>query len=232
MVTDTASKVTATDVTIPNVVGNEDITASKVSSAGSTTPGESASWSATVDANGVLKFTWETNVPTAVTLPTFTNVTATNTILGDALSASSVSAEDVTVATGQVASDGAGASITTGVSDINVAVDDAKAITAITNIGTTTTADVLTGVKVETEPTITLTNAGSVVIGDITAGAPSITLTSSETPSSDAISVIPSITVGSTSVDLQNGSAAAQTWTSGTISVSPPTEMTQTVDPS
>lgn len=223
MVTSTASKVTATPVSIPNVVTNEDVKASKVTEAGSKTDGQPASWSASVDANGVLSFSWTANVPTAVTLPTFTEVTATNTTLGTALSASSVSAQDVTVATGAVGDDGEGASITTGISSITVEVNDAKAITAITGLGTPTKEDVLTGVKVATQPTITLTNATNVVTGDITASAPNVTLNSSGATSNGAISVIPSITVGSTSVALQNGVAKAQTWTAN-VSVSGPTE--------
>lgn len=222
MVTSTASKVTVTPTPIPNVVGNDTVTASKVSNKGSASKGEPASWSASVDANGVLSFTWEANVPTVVTLPTFTDVSATNTTLGTAINASVVSATDVTVATGDVSASGGGASITTGVSAIGVTVNDAKAIGAITSLGTPTKADVLTGVKVATQPTITLTNATNVVTG-VTASAPSVTLISSATSSQGAISVVPSIEVGSSSVALQNGVAEAQTW-SADISVSGPVE--------
>ena len=219
MVTSTASKVTISNKSIPNVTANTEVKASKVSSAGSKTNGTAASWSASVT-DGVLSFSWTANTPTAVTLPTFTEVTATNTTLGTAISASSVSASDVTVATGALASTGTGASVVTGVSDISVAVDNADAVSAITALGTPITKTVLTGVKVSAQPTITVTNGTDVLTG-VTVGAPTITLTNNDSNVTGAVPVVSAVTIGSASASLTNGSAAAQTWTqkSGTTGV-------------
>lgn len=211
MVTTTVKNPSVSAVSIPNVTANTSVTASKVSSAGSKTAGTAASWSATVS-NGVLSFGWTANTPTAVTLPTFTDVTATNTTLGTALSASKVTTSDVTVATGALASTGGGASVATGVSAVSVAVDNADAVSAITALGTPTTATVLKGVKVTKDPTITVTNGSGVVTG-VSVAAPAITLTEADTTSTGAVPVVSAVTIDSASVNLQNGSAAAQVWT-------------------
>lgn len=152
MVTSTASKVSVTNKDIPNVTGNTEVTASKVKSAGSKTNGTAASWTASV-ANGVLSFDWTANTPTAVTLPTFDTVTATNTTLGAAISASSVSASDVTVATGSLSSSGTGSAVATGVSEISVTASGDN-------------VNALTGVSVGA-PAVTLTNNASNVTGAV-----------------------------------------------------------------
>lgn len=152
MVTTTVNNPTVSAVSIPNVTGNSSVTASKVSNAGSKTAGTAASWTASVT-NGVLSFGWTPNTPTAVTLPTFTDVTATNTTLGTALSASKVTTSGVTVATGSLASTGTGSSVATGVSSISVSAS-----------GDSVTA--LTGVTVAA-PAITLTNNASNVTGSV-----------------------------------------------------------------
>lgn len=207
MTTTTIKNPTVTAVSIPNVTGNTSVSASKVKSSGSKTNGSAASWSATVS-DGVLSFAWTANTPTAVTLPTFDTVTATNTTLGTALSASSVTTSNVTVATGSLSSTGTGAAVVTGVSDISVAVDSADSVTAITALGTPTTATALTGVKMSAQPTITLTN--NTVVTDVTASAPTVTLSDSGTTGIDFVS---GVSIGSTSASLTNGVAAAQTWT-------------------
>lgn len=208
MVTSTASKVSVTERIIPNVVDNTAVKASKLSNAGSKTNGTAASWNASVT-NGVLSFDWTANTPTAVTLPTFDEVTATNTTLGTAISASAVTADDVTVATGALAANGAGSAVATGIGAISVAVDDAKAVSAITGFGTHTTKSVLTGVKVSAQPTITVTNGDSVVTG--VEVAPS-TITLSDTATS-GLGFVSAVEIGSANAELKNGSAAAQTWT-------------------
>ena len=94
----TASKVSnLAQRSIPNVTGNTSVSASKVKTAGSNgTKGTAASWSASVT-NGVLSFSWTANTPTTPsTIPTFDSVTASNTTLGDAISATYLTAEDVT----------------------------------------------------------------------------------------------------------------------------------------
>lgn len=219
MVTTTIKNPTVTAVTIPNVTGNTSVTASKVKTAGSNgTKGSAASWSASVT-DGVLSFSFTANTPTTPsTIPTFDSVTASNTTLGTALSASSVSTSNVTVATGSLASTGTGSAVVTGVSDISVAVDSADTVTAITALGTPTTAKALTGVKVTAQPTITVANGADVMTG-VTVAAPTVTVKSGTTGDVDFVS---SVTIGSASASLTNGSAAAQKWTQGTVTVSTP----------
>ena len=211
MVTTTIKNPTVTAVTIPNVVGNVPVKASHVSSAGSKTNGTAASWSAKVT-NGVLEFSWSANTPTAVTLPTFTEVDATNTALGDALSASSVTTSNVTVATGSLASNGSGSAVATGVGAVTVAVDNPDSVTAITALGTPTTAKALTGVKVTTQPTVTITN-GSGVVTNAVAEAPSITLAANASTATGRIAYVSAVDIGATDASIKNGKAAAQKWT-------------------
>ena len=243
MVTDKASKVTVTNKNIPNVIENTSVKASHLKTSGSKTVGTAASWSASVT-NGVLSFAWTANTPTAVTLPTFDEVTATNTTLGTAISASSVSASDVTVATGTLSAQGTGSAVATGMNAITVAVDNADTVTAITGLGTPTTANVLTGVKVTAQPTIKIasgtTGDVSVVTGvsaievapaandnvtaltGVSASTPTITLTNNDTNVTGSVPVVSGVTIGSTSASLQNGSAAAQKWTQNTGSTGQP----------
>ena len=243
MVTDKASKVTVTNKNIPNVIENTSVKASHLKNSGSKTAGTAASWSASVT-NGVLSFAWTANTPTAVTLPTFDEVTATNTTLGTAISASSVSASDVTVATGTLSAQGTGSAVATGMNAITVAVDNADTVTAITGLGTPTTANVLTGVKVTAQPTIKIasgtTGDVSVVTGvsdievapaandnvaaltGVSASTPTITLTNNDTNVTGSVPVVSGVTIGSTSASLQNGSAAAQKWTQNTGSTGQP----------
>lgn len=211
MVTTTIKNPTVTAVTIPNVVGNVPVKASHVTSSGSKTNGTAASWGATVT-NGVLEFTWSANVPTAVTLPTFTEVDATNTALGKSLSASSVTTSNVTVATGGLASTGAGSEVATGVSAVTVAVDNPDSVTAITALGTPTTAKALTGVKVTSQPTIEITNGGGIVT-NVVAEAPSVTLAENASSATGRISYVSAVEVVPTDASIKNGKAAAQKWT-------------------
>ena len=243
MVTSTASKVTVTNKNIPNVTANTSVTASKVKNAGSKTDGTAASWSAKV-VNGVLSFAWTANKPTVVTLPTFDSVTATNTTLGANIEASAVTASDVTVATGSLSAQGTGSAVATGVNAITVAVDDADTVTAITGLGTPTTANVLTGVKVTAQPTIKI-NSGATgdvtvatgvsaigvapaandnvtAITGVTVGAPTVTLTNNKTNVTGAVPVVSEVTIGSATASLENGSAAAQKWTQASGSTGQP----------
>jgi len=207
--TTTVKNPTVTPVSIPNVTGNSAVTATKMSSYG-TLP----SWSASVS-DGVLSFSFG-----AGTLPTGSDVSASKVTLGTALSASSVSTSDVTVATGSKST-----------------------ANAITGFGTHTTANALTGVKMTAQPTITLsadaTTGVDVVIdvsnsaisvtasGDnvtamtgVTVGAPAITLTNNSSSVTGSVPVVSAVEIGSASASLTNGSAAAQKWTqaSGTTS--------------
>ena len=242
MVTSTASKVTVSNKSIPNVTANKEVTASKVASSGSKTDGTAASWSASV-ANGVLSFNWTANTPTAVTLPTFNDVTATNTTLGTAISASAVTAEEVTVATGALSTTGNGSAVATDVSAITVDVDDANAVSAITALGTPTTANALTGVQVTAQPTVTLSTgtAGDVsvvtevsdisvtasgdnvtVLTGVNVAPSAITLTNNATNVAGAVPVVSAVEIGTAAANLQDGIAAAQTWTQSSGSTGVP----------
>lgn len=201
----TASKISAnTSVSIPNVTGNTSVTASKVS----TTAGTAAAWSASVS-DGVLSFSWAANTPTAVTATdvsaskvtlgtaltaskiTASDVTASKVTLGTAISASQVSASDVTASKVTMGDDLTASSVST--SSVTVATGSFKSsASAITGLGTPTTATVLTGV---------------------TMSAPSITLTNNSSNVSGSVPVVSDVTIGSTSASLTNGSAAAQKWT-------------------
>lgn len=235
MVTTTVKNPSVSAVSIPNVTANESVTASKVKTNGTKTDGTSASWTASVDSNGVLSFSWTANTPTAVTLPTFESVSATNTTLGTALSASKVTTSDVVVATGSLNANGNGDSVATGVGAISVSVDNVDEVAAITGLGTPTTAQALTGVQVTSQPTVTLSTGAT---GDVTVatgintisvaannndnvnaitgvevGAPAITLTNNSSSVTGSVPVVSGVTIGSASASLTNGVAAAQTWT-------------------
>ena len=226
--TTTIKNPTVSSVTIPNVTGNTAVEASKLSTAGSVTAGGKASWSATVN-NGVLSFDFTANTPTAVTLPTFTTVSATNTVLGNNLSASSVTTSDVTVATGGLGTTG-GADVVTAVGAVSVQVDNTDAVEAITDLGTPAAKTFLTGVKVTSQPTVTIAagTTGDVTVatgvdeitvaasGDVvsamtsaSASAPTITLDNNAASGVD-FSVV---SVTSAERELQDGVAAAQKWT-------------------
>ena len=245
MVTSTASKVTVTNKNIPNVIENTTVTASKLKASGSKTAGTAAAWSASVT-DGVLSFSWTANTPTSVTLPTFDTVTATNTTLGDAISASSVSASDVTVATGVLSASGTGSSVATDVGTITVSVNNADTVPAITALGTPTTSSVLTGVKVTAQPTVKIssdTATGDVsvatgvssisvtasgdnanVLTGVSVDAPAITLTNNSTNVSGSVPVVSDVTIGSTTASIANGVAAAQNWTQGSGTTGAPVD--------
>lgn len=245
MVTTTINNPSVSSISIPNVTGNSVITASKVATAGSRTNGTAASWTASVSEDGVLSFNWTANTPTTVTLPTFNDVTATNTTLGTALTASRVTTTSTTVATGDLASTGTGASVTTGISAISVAVNDAAPVAAITELGAANKSTVLTGVKVTAQPTVSLATdatAGTGVIsvatgvsdisvsasGDnvnavtnVTVGAPDIILTNNNNNITGSVPVVSGVTLGSATAAV-SGTAAAQKWTQDSGSTSAP----------
>lgn len=210
--TTTIKNPTVTNVSIPNVTGNDSVTASKVSS----TAGTAASWSASV-IDGILSFDWTANTPTEVTA---SDVTASKVTLGDALSASSVATDDVTVATGSKST-----------------------AAAITALGTPTTAAALTGVKVTAQPVVTIeagatgdvtvaTGVGAISVsasGDnvdaltgVGVAAPAITLTNNASNVTGAVPVVSSVEIGTAPASLANGIAAAQKWTQSSGSTGTP----------
>lgn len=223
---------TVTSVSIPNVTDNssvtatntifgENVTASKVSSAGQIkTTGTKASWRATVSPDGVLSFEWTENKPTEIVLPTFTSVTvpvvnsntavtASKVTLGEALSASSVTTSNVTVATGAITTTGSGADIVTDISSIGVQVDTAENVDAIIGFGTHTTKNVLTGVKVTAQPTIKLevdNNATANYVEVVTDVEESAATTAGTT---DIVSAVTGVTVGNPSVALSSSTSTS-----------------------
>lgn len=163
------------DVSVPVISSNANAVASKASGGSNGTKGTkgtAASWGASVS-NGVLSFSWTANTPTTpttpTTLPTFTDVTATKTVLGTAETASKVTTGSVTVATGSLSDGGKGASVATGVSSVTVSVaskDEVKPLTAVSVAA----------------PVVTLTggsssSTGSVQVTKVTTGTGSASLT-------------------------------------------------------
>lgn len=140
-VTKTASKLTTT--TVPNVTGNSDVSASKISSNTSATANKS---------------TWSFTMGTGAAAETLiigggngSDVTATNTAYSDVTASKVTLGTAKTVATGSVASDGTGADIVTGVTISDKTV--AKVGTAVT-VATGATAANGTGDAVVTGVTI------------------------------------------------------------------------------
>lgn len=247
MVTTTIKNPTVTAVSIPNVTGNTSVEASKVKTSGSVTAGTAPTWSASVN-DGVLSFSWGAGNPTAVTLPTFDTVTASNTTLSTTpLSASSVSTSNVTVATGALASNGGGSSVVTGVSAVTVGWGSKDETSVVTGYSEPSKSTVLTGVKVTAQPTVSLstdttsgtgkvqvatgvtpvtvtpsTNDQVTALTGVSAGAPTITLTEQDATSTGAIGYVSNVSVGSTAASLQNGSAAAQKWSATSASTGAP----------
>ncbi len=156
------------------------------------TAGTQASWTAEVDSTGCLTFAWTANSPTVVTT------------------------SDVTVATGAKTT-----------------------ANTITGFGTHTTKDCLTGVKVSTQPTVTIKSGStgdvsvatgvtngeiSVVasgdpvnaITEISANSSVVTLKHNTSTTTGAVAYVKDISIGSSTADIANGQAAAQTWSQST----------------
>ena len=178
--TTTIKNPTVTPVSIPNVTGNDNVTASKVSA----TVGSAASWSASVF-NGVLSFDWIANTPTTVTT---TDVSASKVTLGEALNASSVSTADVTVATGSKSTADAitalGAS-TTAVALTGVEVTAQPTVTIVS--GDDGDVTVATGIG---QISVTAIGDEVEVITSVDVSAPAITLTNNESNVTGAVPVI------------------------------------------
>lgn len=206
-VTKTASKLVTT--TVPNVTGNTSVTIPNV-----TNVGTASTWSFTVDDKTLVIGGANSTTPTLGT-----DLTATNTTLGTAK----------TVATGAVSSTGSGTDIVTSVTitdkdvaKVGSAVTVATGATsesgtgdavvtgvtvgasgsAITALGTPTTTNVLTGVKVTAQPTIALATgatAGTGVIS-VATGITSATATGGAVAASgdmvNAVVSMPTSTVG------------------------------------
>lgn len=171
LVTTTVPNVTGnTNVSIPNVTGNTTVTANKSTWAFAMGSGTNAETLIISGGNG-------------------NDVTATNTTLGTALSASKVTlGTAITVATGSATSSGTGAALVTGVT-----VGDSA--TAITALGTPTTSNCLTGVKVTTQPTIALATDSTSGTGKVSV-ATGITSATTTTNNKDEVTAVTGIGTG------------------------------------
>lgn len=208
LVTTTIPNVTGnTNVSIPNVTGNTTVTANKSTWTFSMGSGADAETLIIGGGNG-------------------SDVTATNTTLGTALSASKVTlGTAITAATGAVSNSGTGSDVVTAVtiSDKTVAkvgtavtvatgetatdgegdaivtgVTIGTSAAAITALGTPTTSACLTGVKVTSQPTITLATGATAGTGVISV-ATGITSASTTTNNKDEVTAVTNIGSGTTS---------------------------------
>ena len=209
--TTTINNPTVTPVSIPNVTGNDTVTASKVSA----TNGTAASWVASVS-NGVLSFDWVANTPTEVTA---TDVSASKVTLGTDLSASNVSTSDVTVATGSKSTANAITALgtpTTAAALTGVEVTAQPTVTIAA--GETGDVTVATGVGA-----ISVTAIGGNVdaVTSVHVDAPAITLANNVTNVAGSVPVVAAVDIGTTSASIINGVAAAQKWTQSTGSTVP-----------
>ena len=160
---------------IPNVTGNTTVTANKSTWSFTMGSGDAAETLVIGGGNG-------------------SDVTATNTTLGTA----------ITAATGATSTTGTGDAVVTGVTI-------GSSASAITSLGTPSTATVLTGVKITSQPTVSLATGATAGTGVISVA----------TGITSATSTQPSITVGTNDkvtavTNIGTGTAAAQTITVGT----------------
>lgn len=178
---DTTKKLVTT--TVPNVTGNTDVTIPNVTNAGS-----ASTWSFAMGSG--------TNSETLI----ISGANSTAPTLGTALSASKVTLGTAkTVATGAAETTGTGASVVTGVT-----IGDSAA--AITALGTPTTSNCLTGVKVTAQPTIALATGATAGTGVISV-ATGISSATTTTNNKDEVTAVTGV---------GTATAAAQTITVGT----------------
>lgn len=189
--TTTVKNPTVTAVSIPNVTGNTSVTASKISANTNVTASKVSATAGTAAA-------WSATVTDGVLSFSWTANTPTAVSASD-VTASKITASDVTATNTTLGTALSASKVTT--TDITVATGSKTTANAITALGTPTTATVLTGVKVTTQPTVTValeegTSTDGVYSGDLVA-----------------------ITSENKSVSV-SGTAAAQTWTQGSGTIS------------
>lgn len=169
--------------TVTNVTGNADVTIPNVTSAGA-----ASTWG----------FAMGSGAEAETLIISGGNGTAPT--LGAALTASKVTLGTAkTVATGAATTTGTGAAVVTGVT-----VGDSAA--AITALGTPTTADCLTGVKVTAQPTVALATGAASATGVVEV-ATGITSAATTVDTADAVTAVTSV---------GTATAAAQKITVGT----------------
>lgn len=167
---DTTKKLVTT--TVPNVTGNTNVTIPNVTSAGSAS-------------------TWAFNMGSGDDAETLV-ISGTNSVaptLGTALSASKVTLGTAkTVATGAATTSGTGAAVVT-----NVTIGDSAA--AITALGTPTTSNCLTGVKVTAQPTVSLATGATAGTGVISV-ATGISSATTTTNNKDEVTAVTNVGTG------------------------------------
>ena len=169
--------------TVPNVTGNADVSIPNVTSVGS-----ASNWG----------FAMGTGADAETLIISGGNGTAPT--LGTALSASKVTLGTAkTVATGAATTAGTGAAVVTGVT-----IGDSAA--AITALGTPTTSNCLTGVKVTAQPTVALATGAASATGVVQV-ATGITSAATVVDNADPVTAV---------TGLGTATAAAQTITVGT----------------
>lgn len=177
LVTTTVPNVTGnTDVSIPNVTGNTNVSIPNVTSVGT-----ASTWSFSLgsddDAETLIIGGGNSTTPTLGTALSASKVT-----LGTNLSASKVTLGDAkTVATGSVSTTGTGSAV---VIEISSKSDD-----AITALGTPITSACLTGVKVTTQPSVSLSTGATAGTGVISV-ATGITSATTGVQTADSVSAI------------------------------------------
>ena len=245
-----------TNVSIPNVTGNTDVSIPNVTSAGS-----ASTWSFTMGSGNEAE-TLIIGGANSVAPTLGNNLSASKVTLGTNLSASKVTlGTEITAATGALSSTGGGASVMTSTStqSTNVAtvgssvtvatgetsttgtgsavvtgVTVGSSASAITALGAPDTVSALTGVKVTTQPTISLatgatagTGVISVATGISSASASGTAVSPADRSGVNVVAQMPSASVGTgitvgtndkvTAIKtLGTATAAAQTITVGT----------------
>lgn len=178
---DTTKKLVTT--TVPNVTGNTDVSIPNVTNAGT-----ASTWSFAMGSG--------TDAETLI----ISGANSTAPTLGTALSASKVTLGTAkTVATGAATTSGTGAAVVT---DVTIG-DSASAITAL---GTPTTSNCLTGVKVTAQPTVALATGATAGTGVVSV-ATGISSAATTTNNKDEVTAVTGI---------GTGTAAAQSITVGT----------------
>ena len=169
--------------TVPNVTGNESVSIPNVTSVG-----QASNWNFALgtgdDAETLIISGGNGSAPT----------------LGTAISASKVTLGTAkTVATGAATTSGTGATVVTGVTV-------GESAPAITALGTPTTADCLTGVKVTAQPSVALSTGAASATGVVQV-ATGITSASTVVETADPVNAV---------TNIGTATAAAQTITVGT----------------
>lgn len=204
----TASKVslgTAISITPAEANGQ----ASKVSNLGSVTEGDVAQWAATVE-NEVLSFTFTSNTPTAVVLPTFESVEVAT--VGESKSIPNVINVEEVIASSISKNE-----------EITVAQTDSSEITVVTGVetGSTDVATVGSEITVATGKLSSSAGGDSVMTGLGTKNTASALTSATLESASSGFQIGDRVTIGEKSVEGSiSGTAAAQTWTQDEGSIS------------